>query len=222
MSYQTGLSGLAASSSNLDVIGNNIANANTVGFKQGSAVFSDLYAGSLASAVGQQIGIGTAMAEVQQQFSQGSITTTNQALNIAINGPGFFMVNQAGSTVYSRNGVFQLDKDGYIVNAQGGQLTGYQANAQGLVQTATAVPLRVPTGNVAPKATQNVNAAFNLNAMDNLMLNTPTAAAGANTGTGTIGGVTITDPTAGTNADKYTVTFGAGGTTYSVVDSTTE
>src|SRR6201992_3931849 len=117
MGYQQGLSGLSASSSDLDVIGNNIANANTVGFKSGAAQFADMYANSMATAVSNQVGIGTRLAEVQQQFSQGTITTTNQALDVAINGNGFYQLSNNGSTVYSRNGVFHLDNQGRIVNS---------------------------------------------------------------------------------------------------------
>ena len=131
MGYQQGLSGLSAASSDLDVIGNNIANANTVGFKSGAAQFADMYANSVATAVSNQVGIGTQLSEVQQQFSQGTITSTNQALNVAINGNGFFQMSNNGSLVYSRNGVFQLDKNGYITNAQGLQLMGYGGERRG-------------------------------------------------------------------------------------------
>ena len=128
MGYQQGLSGLAGASSDLDVIGNNIANANTVGFKQGQAQFADVYANSMATALNNQIGIGTRLAEVQQQFSQGTITTTNQALNVAINGNGFYQLSDNGTMVYSRNGVFHLDETGKIVNSAGLQLMGFAAD----------------------------------------------------------------------------------------------
>src|ERR1700687_6121064 len=130
MGYQQGLSGLSGASNDLDVIGNNIANANTVGFKQGQAQFADMYANSVATAVNNQIGIGTQLASVQQQFGQGTITTTSQALDVAINGSGFYQMSNNGSISYSRNGVFQLDKNGNIVNTQGLQLMGYAANAK--------------------------------------------------------------------------------------------
>jgi len=174
MGYQQGLSGLSASSSDLDVIGNNIANANTVGFKSGAAQFADMYANSVATAVGNQVGIGTKLAQVQQQFSQGTITSTNQALDVAINGNGFFQLSNNGSLVYSRNGVFQLDKNGFITNSQGLQLMGYAANSSGIINTAQTVPLSVPTANIAPKATTNI-------AAGNGMLNyTNTSSAPAN------------------------------------------
>ncbi|WP_250473333.1 flagellar hook protein FlgE [Caballeronia sp. GAFFF1] len=166
MSYQQALSGLGAASSDLDVIGNNIANANTVGFKQGAAQFADMYASSMATAVSNQIGIGTRLAEVQQQFSQGTITTTNQALDVAINGNGFYQLSNNGATVYSRNGVFHLDDSGKIVNSAGLQLMGYAADSGGVVNGASTVPLSVPTANIAPTATKTITAAFNLNSQD--------------------------------------------------------
>ncbi|MCC8402211.1 flagellar hook-basal body complex protein [Paraburkholderia sp. MMS20-SJTN17] len=220
MSYQTGLSGLSASSSDLDVIGNNIANANTVGFKSGTAEFADMYANSVATAVSQQIGIGTKLSEVQQQFSQGTITTTNQALNVAINGNGFFQMSNNGTLVYSRNGVFQLDKNGYITNAQGLQLMGYAASSAGIINTAQTVPLTVPTANIAPQATTKIAAGLNLNAQDNLMLGSPTVAAVTSTGTLSTTGATITNAAAGTNADNYRIDFPTA-TTYTVTDTTT-
>ena len=168
MGYQQGLSGLSASSSDLDVIGNNIANANTVGFKSGTAQFADMYANSVATAVGNQVGIGTKLAEVQQQFSQGTITTTNQALDVAINGNGFYQLSNNGSIVYSRNGVFHLDNNGNIVNSSGLQLMGYAADSGGVVNSASTVPLTVPTANIAPTATKTITAAFNLNSQDDV------------------------------------------------------
>ncbi|AJZ60216.1 flagellar hook protein FlgE [Paraburkholderia fungorum] len=222
MGYQQGLSGLSASSSDLDVIGNNIANANTVGFKSGAAQFADMYANSVATAVGNQVGIGTKLAEVQQQFSQGTITSTNQALDVAINGNGFFQLSNNGSLVYSRNGVFQLDKNGFITNAQGLQLMGYAANSAGIINTAQTVPLSVPTANIAPQATTKIVAGLNLNAQDPLMLGTPTVTPVTSTGTLTTPGATITNTASGTNNDTYTVAFDATTTppTYKVTDTT--
>lgn len=219
MGYQQGLSGLSASSSDLDVIGNNIANANTVGFKSGAAQFADMYANSVATAVGNQVGIGTKLSEVQQQFSQGTITSTNQALDVAINGNGFFQMSNSGSLVYSRNGVFQLDKNGNITNAQGLQLMGYAANSAGVINTAQTVPLGVPTANIAPQATTKIVAALNLNAQDPLMLGTPTVTPVTSTGSLTTPGATITNTASGTNNDTYTVNF-TSPTTYTVTDTT--
>jgi flagellar hook protein FlgE len=223
MGYQQGLSGLSASSSDLDVIGNNIANANTVGFKSGAAQFADMYANSVATAVGNQVGIGTKLAEVQQQFSQGTINSTDQALDVAINGNGFFQMSDNGTLVYSRNGVFQLDKNGFITNAQGLQLMGYAANSSGIINTAQTVPLTVPTANIAPQATTKITAGLNLGAQDPLMLGTPTVTPTlGGTSTLTTPGATVTNTASGTNNDKYSVTFNTTTTppTYTVTDST--
>ncbi|QCP47793.1 flagellar hook protein FlgE [Trinickia violacea] len=181
MSYDTGLSGLAAATNDLDVIGNNIANANTTGFKQSTAQFADVYANSIATSVNNQIGIGTQLAAVQQDFSQGTINTTGQALNVAINGTGFFQMSNNGSLTYSRNGVFQLDKNGFITNAQGLDLMGYAANGTGVINTASTVPLKVPTTNVPPTATANITAQLNLDAQDKTPTVTPFSATNSQT-----------------------------------------
>ena len=122
MSFQQGLSGLSSSSKTLEVIGNNVANANTVGFKQSQAMFSDVYAASISGSGNSQIGIGTRLTEVAQQFTQGNVTASNNPLDIAINGGGFFRMDTNGAVTYSRNGQFQLDKSGYIVDAEGAKL----------------------------------------------------------------------------------------------------
>src|SRR5919198_2130938 len=131
MSFQQGLSGLFAAARNLDVIGNNVANANTVGFKEGGAVFADVYANSLAGGGGSAAGIGVAVTGIQQNFSQGNVSTTSNPLDVAINGAGFFRLDTNGTIGYSRNGQFHLDKDGYIVNTTGSKVTGYGVDANG-------------------------------------------------------------------------------------------
>ncbi|MGN6314714.1 flagellar hook protein FlgE [Trinickia sp.] len=181
MGYQQGLSGLSASSNDLDVIGNNIANANTVGFKQSTAQFADLYANTIATTVNNQIGIGTRLASVQQDFTQGTFKTTGQALNVAINGTGFYQMSNNGSLTYSRNGVFQLDKNGFITDSQGFQLMGYAANANGVINSAQTVPIQVPTSNIAPVATQSISAQLNLNSQDAVPAVTPFSATNSQT-----------------------------------------
>ena len=120
MAFQQGLSGLNAASKGLDVIGNNVANASTVGFKTGSAHFGDVYATSLSATGGggggSQVGIGTSVLAIQQQFTQGNTTSTNNPLDIAINGGGFFKLISDNGVSYTRNGQFHTDKAGYIVN----------------------------------------------------------------------------------------------------------
>ncbi|MFZ2267882.1 MAG: flagellar hook protein FlgE [Azonexus sp.] len=131
MAFQQGLSGLNSSSKALDVAGNNIANASTVGFKASSTHFADVYGASLQGGGGSQIGIGATLGGVVQQYSQGNITATNNPLDIAINGTGFFGLSQNGSTSYSRNGQFHLDKDGFIINDQNRKLLGVLADSTG-------------------------------------------------------------------------------------------
>jgi flagellar hook protein FlgE len=220
MGYEQGLSGLAAASSDLDVIGNNIANANTIGFKSGTAVFADLYANSVATAVNNQIGLGTQLAEVQQQFSQGTLNSTGQALDVAINGNGFFQMSDNGSLTYSRNGVFQINKEGQITNAQGLQLMGYAANSAGIINSAQTVPLTVPTQNIAPAETTTVGAQFNLDAQALATVGTVATPSTTNTGTLVSDGVTVLSAAA-TNSDNYTITFTTGTPpTYTVTDNT--
>ncbi len=148
MGFQQGLSGLNASAKNLDVIGNNVANANTVGFKLSQAQFADIYA-STNGAAGPTSGIGTKLATVAQQFSQGNITASNNPLDTAINGPGFYQLGTAISTspqYYTRNGQFQMDKDGYLVTSEGMRLFGIdKQGAPG--------PLQIPTTQIQARAT---------------------------------------------------------------------
>ena len=162
MSFQQGLSGLNAAAKNLDAIGNNVANANTVGFKQSQAQFADVYANSLNGGGGSQVGIGVKVSQIAQQFTQGNITATNNALDIAINGGGFFRMSNNGEVTYQRNGQFQLDREGFIVNPSGAKLTGYTANASGVLLTGAPAPLSISTADLVPQSTSTVNAVLNL------------------------------------------------------------
>lgn len=161
MSFQQGLSGLNAASKNLDSLGNNIANASTVGFKSSQTQFSDVFANSLAGAGGLQVGIGTQISTITQQFSQGNITGTNNPLDIAISGQGFFRLSNQGSTVYSRNGQFQLDKQGFLVNAAGANLTGHPA-INGVISGGSLSNLQIPTANLSPQVSSTINVGVNL------------------------------------------------------------
>jgi flagellar hook protein FlgE len=167
MSFQTGLSGLNASSRNLDVIGNNIANANTVGMKSSRAEFADIVASSLGSGgSGSAPGIGVSVAAVAQQFTQGNINITGNSLDVAVNGGGFFQVTKTnGSTAYSRDGQFKLDKDGNLLNNSGSFLMGYPTDATGATTSITPQKLKLPTGAPIPaNATTTMTAEFNLDA----------------------------------------------------------
>ncbi len=163
MSFQQGLSGLNASSKNLEVIGNNVANANTFGAKSSRAEFADMYAAALNGAGVNNIGIGVSLASVAQQFTQGNTTSTDNPMDIAISGAGFFQVSDGKSApLYTRNGQFKVDKDGYIVNNQKQKLIGYPADAQGVVQPGQSGPLLLPTAGITPSATSTIRVEMNL------------------------------------------------------------
>lgn len=164
MSFQTGLSGLNASSKNLDVIGNNIANANTTGMKSSRAEFADIVASSLGAAGGNQPGIGVGIASIAQQFTQGNITITGNSLDVAINGGGFFQETMPdGSLAYTRAGDFKLNADGFIKTNSGGKLMGYPTDKAGMRTSSTLTPLQLPTGApIAANATKTIAAQFNL------------------------------------------------------------
>ncbi|STK55245.1 flagellar hook protein FlgE [Escherichia coli] len=121
MAFSQAVSGLNAAATNLDVIGNNIANSATYGFKSGTASFADMFAGS-------KVGLGVKVAGITQDFTDGTTTNTGRGLDVAISQNGFFrLVDSNGSVFYSRNGQFKLDENRNLVNMQGLQLTGYPA-----------------------------------------------------------------------------------------------
>ena len=162
MSFQQGLSGLNGAAKQLDVIGNNIANASTVGFKGSQAQFADVYANSLNGAGGNQAGIGVKVSQIAQQFTQGNVESSNNPLDIAINGAGFFRTTVAGATQYSRNGQFSLDKEGFMVNAQGAKLTGFAAGPTGAILAGSPSPIQINTADLKPVATSRVDTEINL------------------------------------------------------------
>lgn len=169
MSFQQGLSGLNAASKQLEVIGNNVSNANTVGFKQSRAEFADVFANSLTGSGASQIGIGTKVNAVTQQFTQGNITGTNNSLDIAINGNGFYRMSNNGAITYSRNGQFQMDKLGFIVDAEGKRLTGYSADTSGQLLTGAAAELNINTADLQPSASTEVVGLVNLDSRSNAL-----------------------------------------------------
>ena len=166
MSFQQGLSGLNIAAKNLDAIGNNVANASTIGYKAARAEFADVFAASLAGGGGTQIGIGASVAAVKQQFTQGNIVTTSNPLDVAINGSGFYRLSDNGSVTYSRNGQFSLDRDGYIVNNSGSRLTGYPADTLGQIVASTPVDLQLSLANISPQITSTARVGLNLDSRD--------------------------------------------------------
>jgi flagellar hook protein FlgE len=151
MGFGQGLSGLNAASQNLDVIGNNIANSSTVGYKSSNIQFADVYASS-------RVGLGVSVAGVNQRFTIGTVSITGNQFDMAIDGEkGLFRLqDQSGAIVYSRNGQFAPDKNLFLTNSQGHRLTGY------LPGSTDPQPIRIPTGNIAPKATSNMSLRANL------------------------------------------------------------
>ena len=169
MSFQQGLSGLNVSSKALDIISNNVANTNTVGFKSGGAVFADVYAASLTGSVsGKQVGAGSTLGGVRQTFTQGNLTTTNNPLDLAINGDGFFIVGRSdGPNVYTRNGQFELDKSGFIITPTGEKLLGFQSPAApGQLPTPVGglKEIQIPIVGSLPQATTRVTIGGNMDA----------------------------------------------------------
>ncbi len=163
MSFQQGLSGLNATSKNLEVIGNNIANANTFGTKVSRAEFSDVYAAAINGTGNNSVGIGTTLSTVAQQFTQGNIKITDNPMDLAIDGAGFFQVSGPDLAIsYSRNGQFKVDREGYIVSNGGLRLMGYGTDGVGGVLPGVSAPLRLPTGGIAPAATAEMGLEFNL------------------------------------------------------------
>jgi flagellar hook protein FlgE len=162
MSFQQGLSGLNGAQRSLDAISNNVANTNTAGFKLSQAQFADVYAAALGVGGANQIGIGTTVAAVSQQFTQGNIAVTNNPLDVAINGAGFYRMSTNGVITYTRNGQFNIDKNGYIVNASGARVTGYAADAQGTIIPSSPVDITIDTSDLTPRQTSLARLGVNL------------------------------------------------------------
>ena len=173
MSFQQSLSGLNAASKNLEIIGNNVSNANTVGFKSSRAQFADIYANSLLGSVKNSAGIGVTVQSIAQQFGQGNITVSSNPLDVAINGSGFFRLSTGGAITYTRNGQFQVDKDSYLVSATGARVTGYPADPNGNVVQTAPVELLLSTADLAPKATASSKLVANLDSRTTTTITIP-------------------------------------------------
>lgn len=160
----TAVSGLNAYGNAMGIIGNNIANVGTAGFKGSRPAFADMVSSSLVGAANNsQTGLGVFLADVQGVFTQGALTTTGQVLDMAIDGNGFFQVKDAAGTEYfTRNGQFKLDRIGQVVDAKGNLLQGYQASAAGVL-TGTIGNIALTNTNISPNATTAVTIAANLN-----------------------------------------------------------
>ena len=169
MGFATALSGLAAASTNLQVIGNNIANANTTGFKESRAEFADVY-----NSTGKTTpGAGVRVTEVAQQFSQGNVESTQNNLDLALSGNGFFALGErtdsTSSTAYTRNGAFNLNPEGYITNDTGHFLMGGKpigTTVEEGFSTGAPAAIQIDTAKGAPKATTELDITVNLDSRE--------------------------------------------------------
>ena len=172
MSFNIGLSGLRAATKDLNVTGNNIANAGTAGFKQSRAEFSDVYAASILGTGKHPQGSGALLSSVSQLFNQGNINYTQNALDLAINGNGFFEVSNNGAISYSRAGYFGTDREGFIVDNFGYNLQGYPVDGNGALESGRIANLQIKTSSQEPKPTSKIDQSFNLNSTNDVPVNT--------------------------------------------------
>jgi len=168
MSFNIGLSGIRAASTDLEVTGNNVANASTTGFKESRAEFSDVYTSTLLGTGSQPVGSGVMVENVRQEFSQGNISGTENALDMAIDGNGFFILEDRGSISYTRAGLFGLDKNGYVVANNNSRVQGFDANSDGVVSGVLG-DIQIQVGNQAPALTSRVSAILNLDAGEEVL-----------------------------------------------------
>lgn len=174
MSFNTALSGIRAANTDLQVTGNNIANASTIGFKTSRAEFGDVYTSTLLGGGSNTAGSGVTIQNIRQQFTQGNLKFTQNELDMSVNGEGFFVVEKNGNRLFTRAGTFGLDKDGYIVNGTGAMLQGFPADTDGNVSGILS-DLYVDVSSQAPRQTTNVDAAFNLDSSEVVLESTGTS-----------------------------------------------
>ncbi|PCI66158.1 MAG: flagellar hook protein FlgE [Piscirickettsiaceae bacterium] len=171
MSFRTSLSGLDAAATDLSVVGNNIANASTNGFKESRAEFVDVFATSFSGVSGNTPGSGVRVSTIAQQFSQGNIEFTSSNLDLAINGEGFFILDDNGSLAYTRAGAYTTDRDGFIVDSSGRQLQVFPPNNNGTFNTGSLASIQLSTNDSAPAATSTVDPVLNLDSRQGVPIN---------------------------------------------------
>ena len=172
MAFRVAISGLRAAQNDLNVIGNNIANVNTTGFKGSRAEFQDVFAVSNTGGSGNNVGQGVNTGRVAQQFAQGNISFTDNGLDLAVSGQGFFILDDGGSQVYSREGAFGLDRDGFVVNANDQTLRAFTVDAAGGI-TGALGPLQINTANTTPNATTQIIMGTNLDSQSTVPATAP-------------------------------------------------
>jgi len=165
MSFDIALSGVDAANTDLNVVSNNIANVDTTGFKESETEFADVYAQTQQGVASTATGNGVAVTDVAQQFAQGNITTTSNNLDLALSGNGFFILSNNGATSYTRNGAFQVNSTGYLVDSSGDLVQGYQPLSTGGFNTGQLSNMQLTTAESQPQAT--TTATINLNLPSN-------------------------------------------------------
>ncbi len=169
MSFEVAVTGMNAATADLEVISNNIANSNTNGFKRSRAEFADVYAASDLGVAKNSTGEGVRVTNVRQQYTQGEVNFTENNLDLAISGGGFFRLNDSsGGVVFSRAGTFGMDREGFLINASEQRLTGYQSNEKGKILP-TLGTMKIDTADLTPRASENITLGSNLSLGDNEM-----------------------------------------------------
>lgn len=218
MPFNVALTGIRAASVDLEVTGNNIANASTMGYKSSRVEFADLYANSYLGLGSNLVGDGVRVQNIRQQFSQGNISFTDNGLDLAINGNGFFIIDDSsGGRAYTRAGAFAVDKDGFVVNSSGSRLQGFPANEDGVLGGVLG-DLAVSTTNLPPVRTTGVEAEVNLDATQEVKVERgqTLASDGGDIGVATLGTLN------GYTAQTVTVTLADGTTTDIVIPANSE
>lgn len=218
MPFNVALTGIRAASVDLEVTGNNIANASTMGYKSSRVEFADLYANSYLGLGSNPVGDGVRVQNIRQQFSQGNISFTDNGLDLAINGNGFFIIDDSsGGRAYTRAGAFAVDKDGFVVNSSGSRLQGFPANEDGVLGGVLG-DLAVSTTNLPPVRTTGVEAEVNLDATQEVKVERgqTLASDGGDIGVATLGTLN------GYTAQTVTVTLADGTTTDIVIPANSE
>jgi len=172
MPFRAALSGIQSAGKELKMIGNNVANASTSGFKKSRAQFADVYAASDIGSSSNTIGSGVRISGITQQFSQGNVDFTDNNLDMAINGGGFFMLDKGGERVYSRAGAIEIDRDGFMVNSDNLKLMGTKADDNGN-PTGETGPLSLDNSNIEPQSTNLVTVGVNLDSSEDKPLFEP-------------------------------------------------
>ena len=205
MAFNVALSGLKVSATDLEVTGNNIANASTVGFKRSRAEFGDAYSNSFFGGGIADVGDGVQVQAIRQIHSQGNVEFTDNGLDMAITGNGYFILSDNGEDKYSRAGQFGVNREGYLVNNTGMRVQGFQADDEGNVSGVLG-DLTVETNDLAPQQTTDVTTLLNLDSSELVLANSGSTLASD----GTDVGVAQAGPTNGYSAQSVTVTYDDG------------